>query len=222
MGHIVSFEQVKREFRIEVSIFSKNQIRVRCKNAEIPERTISNSGMDSCLNAINQVFQDLNPSQVLNIDNACKYLDGITSKQSGGRCAAEIHKALVEGGLSITPPKHARNYHLFGWLSSVGFHQIKEPQQPMPGDIAVQTYEDYGHICMYTGSCWVSDFRQKTPRGKTGDAFFYRLPKTISVTLHNMNVDDQDCEECKRVLLSKLSQIRSGYHNTINIFVYLY
>ena len=73
-------------------------------------------------------------------------------------------------------------YHTKGVLSNMWFYQI-DNNNPQKGDIYVQdktqTHED-GHMAIYNGTNWVSDFIQKTDNVYANDAgpkYYYRYKK---------------------------------------------
>lgn len=104
-------------------------------------------------------------------------------------CARYVREAIEAGGLSLSGnPVNAIEYVKF--LPTKGFKLIKlvkyDPmyatymREAMPGDIAVMANPKGGpgHICMYTGKQWISDFRQ--PRawvygGQCGLLYIFRF-----------------------------------------------
>lgn len=108
--------------------------------------------------------------QAFNIDNAVKYARKCTTTQSTHKCAHEVRLMLEAGGLNTTGrPNYAKDYLSF--LPKLGFSQVISlntrtdqstwtSQFAKPGDIAVMNNGQYGHICMFDGKDWVSDFRQ--------------------------------------------------------------
>lgn len=104
----------------------------------------------------------------LDIDAAVKHLDSHAQSESTGRCARYVREALDAGNIKINPnPIHAKDYG--SYLEAKGFVKLtatEEPQYtPQKGDVAViQPYKGgsaSGHICMYNGTQWVSDFKQR-------------------------------------------------------------
>lgn len=101
----------------------------------------------------------------MNINAAVKYLDEHAGKESTSKCAQAVRRALEAGGTTINP--HPREAKAYGpYLTIAGFREIdKAKYSPMKGDIAViQSYQGgdpAGHIAMFNGSIWESDFKQK-------------------------------------------------------------
>ena len=83
-----------------------------------------------------------------------------------------MRKALEAGGLStVGRPTSACDYDTF--LPNKGFYEVdKNNYTPRKGDIIVlEAVENHphGHIAMYSGSNWVSDYVQRDMWG--GSAF---------------------------------------------------
>jgi len=113
--------------------------------------------------------------QTFDIDYAVDYLNSHANSSSTGECSRYVQNALVNGGIKTNIPVQAgRKYGplLKGW----GFKDITSSLSyytPIKGDIAVfQGYSGgaadrngipYGHIQMYNGKQWVSDFFQSRP-----------------------------------------------------------
>lgn len=83
--------------------------------------------------------------------------------RSVGRCALYVRKALQSAGYEFTPQPSAYQY-AHGTLASAGFTKLNNSNYvPQVGDIAVfnrTAKNPHGHIQIYDGSQWVSDFRQ--------------------------------------------------------------
>jgi len=100
-----------------------------------------------------------------NIENAVNYLNNNSLEKSSGRCAYFVRQALEAGGINTNPhPISAKDYgsYLIEW----GFSTVSRTNYiPIKGDISViQPYSGgspHGHIQMYNGSIWLSDFKQK-------------------------------------------------------------
>ncbi|WP_323843183.1 CHAP domain-containing protein [Moraxella sp. Pampa] len=80
-----------------------------------------------------------------------------------GRCALYVRKALQSAGYEFTPNPSAYQY-AHGTLADAGFAQISsDDYQPQVGDVVVfnrTAKNPHGHIQIYDGNQWVSDFRQ--------------------------------------------------------------
>ena len=104
----------------------------------------------------------------------------------GGICATYIRQALEAGGINTYGhPRWAAHYGRF--LSAKGFSTISLTDYvPDVGDIRVwQPYSSdktpYGHIDMYNGTLWISDFKENSfypGKGYRNDPIYqiYRWP----------------------------------------------
>jgi RHS repeat-associated protein len=108
------------------------------------------------------------------IEKAVDYLNAHAGSASQGACSRFVQAALVAGGIDATNPVLAgRKYGPL--LEKWGFDKVSSTDYtPIKGDVAViQGYPGgradaegipYGHIQMYNGNQWVSDFFQPTTR----------------------------------------------------------
>ena len=72
---------------------------------------------------------------------------------------------MLVGGFSFTKQKSAYMYHSNGILNKIGFSEIEKPSSYQKGDITVIENNDmheHGHIAMWCGSNWISDFVQNS------------------------------------------------------------
>lgn len=83
--------------------------------------------------------------------------------RSVGRCALYVRKALQSAGYEFTPNPSAYQYAQ-GTLANAGFTKISSDNyEPQVGDVVVfnrTSSNPHGHIQIYDGSQWVSDYRQ--------------------------------------------------------------
>lgn len=101
------------------------------------------------------------------INKSIETLLGKASTESQHQCAKYVRLGLEAGGLNTTGrPNEAYRYSEF--LPKIGFEKVSEVAgkknqaafEAQPGDIAVMKHGNYGHICVWCGSQWVSDFKQ--------------------------------------------------------------
>lgn len=84
--------------------------------------------------------------------------------KSTGRCAMYVRKALQAAGYQFTPNASAYQYATNGTLAQAGFVKISNNTPPQIGDVVVynrSAKHRHGHIQIYDGTGWVSDFRQE-------------------------------------------------------------
>ena len=120
-----------------------------------------------------------------NTEAATAYITRNASPRSKGLCAQHVRKALETGGCPTWGhPMTAKSYKSF--LLYLDFTCIdKKGYHPKRGDIVVFSSakgHPYGHIAMWNGKQWISDFRQMglfvTPiYAKEGNFDYYRMTK---------------------------------------------
>jgi hypothetical protein len=108
-------------------------------------------------------------SYAQNISKAIEYLEKNIKPSSTGKCGTYVGNALISGGFKIR--KSNRDAYLFYYdnlLVNAGFKiigNLNKIPSFLPGDIMVNlntTLHKNGHICIYNGSKWLSDFAQNT------------------------------------------------------------
>lgn len=95
------------------------------------------------------------------VGRSIRYIVGNANKRSIKKCAMYVRLALKAGGINDSNHPAAATDYLH-YLPKRGFARIREGQL-QPGDICVLPAGGthiYGHICMYTGKVWVSDYIQ--------------------------------------------------------------
>lgn len=104
-----------------------------------------------------------------NSEASLNALERNASDESQGYCAGAVRQALNAGGLF--PAKGNAWTYNNGKLEKIGFSRIDNPKDGKPyqkGDILVTERNNshiYGHIAMFNGKKWVSDFKQNNPDG---------------------------------------------------------
>lgn len=101
----------------------------------------------------------------ISIDKFIQALDNVRSYQSRSKCAKYIRMALQSAGAQFTSHPIAAS----DWgptLETIGYKKITPAfDNPRQGDIYIihrTNRHVYGHIAGYTGSEWVSDFKQRS------------------------------------------------------------
>lgn len=85
--------------------------------------------------------------------------------RSIGLCAKYVRIALQSAGYRFAPNPSAYQYATRGTLARAGFVKISNSSRPQVGDVVVfhRTKKNpHGHIQIFDGRRWISDFRQKT------------------------------------------------------------
>lgn len=123
------------------------------------------------IEAIENFTDDNSMCSIETFNNKVAHLVSNAASNSQSACAKYVRQAIEAGGLSTTGrPNYAKNYTTF--LPSIGFSEIPiTGYTPIKGDIIVlQNVKGghvAGHIAMYSGSQWISDFKQRDQWGGT-------------------------------------------------------
>lgn len=102
-------------------------------------------------------------ARVVDIDLAASFINNNAASVSQGLCARYVRLGLEAGGLSTAGrPGSAKDYGPF--LTSKNAIKVTlGSEKPQKGDLAVfggNSAHIHGHIQMFTGRQWVSDFKQ--------------------------------------------------------------
>lgn len=96
------------------------------------------------------------------VDKAVKHLTSNAQGSSTGKCARYVREAIEAGGVTLARTLSAKDYGVS--LLAAGFsEQSPAPATYAKGDVVVIAgfaAHPHGHIAMYDGSNWVSDFSQ--------------------------------------------------------------
>jgi hypothetical protein len=99
------------------------------------------------------------------IDKAVGYLQKHAQTHSLGHCAQYAREAIEAGGVILERHNSAKDYG--SSLVKVGFqgHSPLNVVKFLKGDVVIiQGFKNHphGHMAMYDGSQWISDFKQRT------------------------------------------------------------
>ena len=133
-----------------------------------------------------------------NLNAAITHLVKSASNSSLHQCAKYVRQAIEAGGVSTAGrPVSACKYKSF--LPTIGFNFVGKIEGKInqsnwsrknarPGDIAVMDHGEHGHICMWSGQQWISDFKQNNmwPYGGDGTCYIYRYNGQIDGSLQSM------------------------------------
>src|SRR5437879_6200418 len=96
-------------------------------------------------------------------DKAVSFLNSHASVTSHGRCAEYTRKAIESGGVLLARHLYAKDYG--AGLRAAGFLSLGQISAGyLPGDVViVDAIEGHpsGHIAMFNGASWISDFKQQ-------------------------------------------------------------
>jgi hypothetical protein len=96
-----------------------------------------------------------------NKDAAVRHLNVSAGAHSHRDCAKYTRQAIEAGGIKIGSTYFAKDYGPL--LERAGFSKVLPAEIVRAGDvIVIQSYpgNDAGHMAMFNGTIWVSDFRQ--------------------------------------------------------------
>lgn len=115
--------------------------------------------------------------------NAMRFARQHAKSKSSGYCARFVANALEYAGIKFQRQPSAYMYHTNGILKNAGFGLVSTSMSgysPQPGDVCVVgrfNNHKHGHICIYDGKNWISDFIQRNPSPYSdgpGPLYFYR------------------------------------------------
>ena len=95
-------------------------------------------------------------------DKAAEYATEKAEKKSVGMCALYVRNAIKAGGIPLYVGGDAWSYKYT--LPILNFHQVGKNAERKVGDIVVFQPiggRKYGHIAIWNGTQWVSDFKQR-------------------------------------------------------------
>lgn len=123
--------------------------------------------------------EDKPRKRAIDVDKAVATLNENAEDASQGKCAKYVREAIEAGGTKVpNRPLYAKDYG--PRLVQMGFEEVSAAGYvPQKGDVVVfdpPAGQVAGHIEMWSGSRWVSDFRQRTDDVYPGPA--YRKEKT--------------------------------------------
>ena len=128
-----------------------------------------------------------------NIDAAVKHLIEHSHPKTLHMCAKYVADALYAGNLRFNAQPSAYLYHTNKILLNLGFKLIPRPNPPKKGDVYVQNKTKshiHGHIAMFSGQQWISDFRQNSDQvysSDPGEIYYYRYEKKNNNEEDNKN-----------------------------------
>ena len=96
-----------------------------------------------------------------NKEAAIRLINARAGTRSQHACARYTREAIAAGGIKLDTTNLAKNYGSL--LERAGFVKLLPGETILAGDVIVIhgiTADDAGHMAMFNGSFWVSDFRQ--------------------------------------------------------------
>nr|DAR27849.1 MAG TPA: putative cytoplasmic protein [Caudoviricetes sp.] len=163
--------------------------------------------------------QNASASPRLNgISAAGRAADGLSRIQtttSTGKCATSVRENLERAGYRLPTGKDRTSAYMYadnGLLEDMGFQRIDNAysQNPLKGDIVVFGKTDKhpdGHIAMFDGNNWVSDFRQRSinpyiDKKSAGQMSYFRDPRAID--------DNPDFAKFQQQAMNPINQFKQA------------
>ena len=129
----------------------------------------------------------------INFNAAVNYLKTHAKADSSNKCGLFVHRALEAAGFHPYLPKSAYQYWSDGLLNQIGYGEISKPSSFKIGDITVterNAYHPDGHMAMWIGNQWVSDFFQNSEfvyGSNQPKVHYFRYPKPGKKTTTKCN-----------------------------------
>ena len=101
------------------------------------------------------------------LDAAIARLHSQVLPESDSRCGEFVHKAIDAGGITLNTSYNPHGKSASGYgpiLRHAGFLTVAPGEKPQKGDVVVfQPVDGHprGHVAMFDGKQWISDFRQR-------------------------------------------------------------
>lgn len=144
-----------------------HSVTVRDNSSENTSAVLGNAAQVSAAgvnNAPAGIVRSATGTSNFNVQKFVAHLDAKGLAKSSGYCARYVMNALVAAGIPNTC-RQASAYMYPNALLKHGFHEISMSTTPQAGDIVVNDKgyngkSKHGHIQGFTGSRWISDFKQ--------------------------------------------------------------
>ena len=100
------------------------------------------------------------------LDAAIAHLQNAAQRGSIRRCGEYVHNAIDAGGITLNTTYNPHGESASGYgpiLRHAGFRTVAPGEEPERGDVVVfQSVNGHpdGHVAMFDGRTWISDFRQ--------------------------------------------------------------
>jgi len=158
----------------------------------------------------------------VSIDDAIVHLVSHAHNKTLNRCAEYVANALEAGGFNFKRQASAYMYYTEGILIDIGYKEIPKPSVFEKGDISVTencTGHRHGHIAMWSGNQWISDFKQKNKEGivysPSPPIHYFRYEVQASNETHDylcgMNHESTDFKDCKNRKFDEIKEFVPKY-----------
>ena len=131
---------------------------------ELKRSAISRNGMMRR----EEVLSNDKPLPKWDLNAAIARLQNRAKKHPGKECGVYVREAIEAGGIrmnkALNPTKDGSAFGFGPILRDTGFRTVAPGEKPQKGDVVVfQAIEGHkhGHVAMFDGKQWISDFRQR-------------------------------------------------------------
>jgi hypothetical protein len=161
-----SSELILKSEKIFTTSISKKQNATKSSETKLPEIPISSEDKQKNEKETNTTPLST-PSGSYSIERAVNELNKNSLSGSNSACAKYVRLAIEAGGIQVGHEGERGSAYMYkDILPDIGFSEISNKDyKPQKGDVAVFASiprHKHGHIAMYNGSQWVSDFKQKS------------------------------------------------------------
>ena len=133
-------------------------------SSDVSSANTGNVGSGTTVGAPAGIVKAATGTSSFNVQKFVAHLEAKGRGSSSGYCARYVMNALVAGGI----PNSCRQPSAYMYPNALlkhGFHEISMSTTPQVGDIVVNNKgyngkSQHGHIQGFTGSRWISDFKQ--------------------------------------------------------------
>ena len=113
-----------------------------------------------------EILPNDKPLPKWDLDAAIAHLQREALEHPSSKCGKFVHKAIDAGGIRLNTAYNPTKESASGYgpiLRHAGFRTVAPGEEPQKGDVVVfQAIEGHpdGHVAMFDGQAWISDFRQ--------------------------------------------------------------
>jgi len=145
---------------VHIQVRSENQY-----NTFDPEEFLRTQSLEKIRNKAEDFKQNIKQESLIDIEKFTQKLVSMSRSTTAHRCARYVRIALESAGARFSDhPVAASDWG--STLTGIGYKQIQPDfDNPKEGDIYIINSTNrhrYGHIAGFTGTQWVSDFRQNS------------------------------------------------------------
>lgn len=169
----------------------------------------------------------------VDIEAAVEHLTNNAQALSTGNCSHYVANALEAGNFTFTRQPYAYQYWSNNILINIGYYEIERQNSYEIGDITVTENNSdhlYGHIAMWNGTKWISDFVQNSEyvyKENQPPIHYFRYNETNSDINTDVNTEStynivNDTENETSNLINGVKSSSSSFIHFGNIILFIY